>query len=97
MLTFVWHRTSIKTWLNTYETLSKMIVPRSSRKIAEDAEFGLFNVTVFRKYKNDFLQKARENKYVVREFQWDDQLAERQAEDLEDAAAAEKELWVRKN
>lgn len=72
-----------------------MVVPRSSRKIAEDDEFGLFNVAIFRKYKNDFLQKARENKFVVREFQWDDQLAERQAEDLEDAAAAEKELWVR--
>ena len=41
-----------------------MVVPRSSRKLAEDDEFGLFNVTVFKKVKEEFVQKCRENKWV---------------------------------
>lgn len=71
-----------------------MVVPRSSRKIAADEEFALFNVTIFRKVKEEFLTKCRENKYVVRDFAWDDAIAERQHAELEEANVSEKELWT---
>ena len=33
-------------WLKTYETITDMIVPRSSKKIAADSEYVLYNITV---------------------------------------------------
>lgn len=87
-------KNNAKDWLAKYERLTSMVVPRSSRKLAADDEFALFNVTVFKKVKDEFLQKCRENKFQVREFQWDDEIVERQRQELEDAGTAEKELWT---
>lgn len=39
-----------------------MVVPRSSNKLAQDDEYALYNVTVFKKVRDEFVQKARENK-----------------------------------
>ncbi|KAK0546113.1 Vacuolar ATP synthase subunit C [Tilletia horrida] len=84
----------IKDWQTKYERLTPMVVPRSSRKITQDSEFALFNVTVFKKVKEDFIQKCRENKFQVREFQWDDNVVEKQKDELEQAGTSEKELWT---
>ncbi|XP_018429037.1 PREDICTED: V-type proton ATPase subunit C 2 [Nanorana parkeri] len=61
-------KSSYNAWQKTYELLSDMVVPRSTKLIAEDAEGGLFTVTLFRKVIDDFKMKARENKFMVREF-----------------------------
>ncbi|XP_075057537.1 V-type proton ATPase subunit C 2 [Mixophyes fleayi] len=61
-------KTSYSAWQKTYESLADMVVPRSTKMIAEDAEGGLFTVTLFRKVIEDFKTKARENKFIVREF-----------------------------
>jgi hypothetical protein len=37
----------------------------SLRLISEDAEYGLWTVTIFRKFSDDFRNTAREKKYVV--------------------------------
>ncbi|KAE8231661.1 hypothetical protein CF326_g3320 [Tilletia indica] len=84
----------IKDWQTKYERLTAMVVPRSSRKIAQDSEFALFNVTVFKKVKEDFISKSRENKFQVREFEWNDDIVEKQKDELEQASSAEKELWT---
>ncbi|KAL9939601.1 hypothetical protein V8E36_001418 [Tilletia maclaganii] len=84
----------IKDWQTKYERLTSMVVPRSSRKIAQDSEFALFNVTVFKKVKEEFISKSRENKFQVREFSWDDDIVEKQRDELEQASSAEKELWT---
>ena len=52
-------------WLNVYETLTQMVVPRSSQLIAEDDEYCLFTVTVFTRVIDEFTQKSREKRYVV--------------------------------
>lgn len=39
----------------------------------EDHDSGLFSVTLFRKAIDDFRHKARENKYTVRDFQYNEQ------------------------
>lgn len=60
-------------WNNNYEKLSDMIVPRSSIKITEDQDHGLFTVTVFNKVIDEFKQHARENKFIVRDFNYDEE------------------------
>jgi hypothetical protein len=40
------------------------------------------------------MQKCRENKYIVRDFVYSEEEIERQREELLDADATEKELWV---
>lgn len=42
-----------------------MVVPRSSTKLASDDEFVLFGVTIFRRVRDEFSQKCRENKWVM--------------------------------
>ncbi|MGH0120672.1 UNVERIFIED_CONTAM: hypothetical protein FKN15_035058 [Acipenser sinensis] len=49
------------TWQKTYESLSDLVVPRSTKKIMEDSEGGLFTVTLFKKAVDEFKAKAREN------------------------------------
>ncbi|XP_073481485.1 V-type proton ATPase subunit C 2 [Aquarana catesbeiana] len=61
-------KTSYGAWQKTYESLSDMVVPRSTKMIAEDGEGGLFTVTLFRKVIDEFKVKARENRFIVREF-----------------------------
>ncbi|KAG9494596.1 hypothetical protein GDO78_002106 [Eleutherodactylus coqui] len=61
-------KTGYAAWQKTYESLSTMVVPRSTKLIAEDTDGGLFTVTLFRKVIDEFKAKARENKFMVREF-----------------------------
>lgn len=50
-----------------------MIVPRSSSLITQDADFGLFNVTLFKKVVEEFKLHAREKKFIVREFTYNEE------------------------
>lgn len=87
-------KTHVKDWLGKYERLAPMVVPRSSTELAHDDEYALFNVTLFKKKQDEFMQKARENKFHVREFTWDPDLLARERAELEEAVATEKELWT---
>lgn len=73
-----------KDFLSTYETLTEWILPRSSKVIAEDLEYMLVTVTLFKKVVDDFKQKAREKRFTVREFEFTQQGA------ANDAAAKKK-------
>lgn len=57
-----------KDFLKTYETISPMVVPRSSVQVAQDEEYILFAVATFKKHSHDFLQKCRENKWTPRQY-----------------------------
>ncbi|KAI1288371.1 V-type proton ATPase subunit C [Halotydeus destructor] len=61
-----------KDWLLRYEQLAPMVVPRSSVMVTEDNDHGLFSVTVFNKVVDEFKQNARENKFIVREFNYNE-------------------------
>ncbi|XP_025783242.1 V-type proton ATPase subunit C 2 [Puma concolor] len=54
----------------------------ASLLIAEDNEGGLFTVTLFRKVIDDFKTKAKENKFTVREFYYDEKEIKREREEL---------------
>ncbi|CAF93730.1 unnamed protein product, partial [Tetraodon nigroviridis] len=66
-------RTAYAEWQKTYETLAEMVVPRSSDLLYEDSDSGLYSVTLFMKAVDDFKHKARENKFVVRDFQYNEE------------------------
>ncbi|KAI3613313.1 hypothetical protein CBS9595_004146 [Malassezia furfur] len=87
-------KTQKATWLDKYERLTPMVVPRSSSELAQDDEYALFNVTVFKKVEQEFVQKARENKFQVRDFTYDEEQLERERRELDEAGASEKELWT---
>lgn len=50
-----------------------MIVPRSSQFITQDGEYGLFSVTLFKKVVEEFKHHAREKKFVVRDFVYNEE------------------------
>ncbi|XP_026083634.1 V-type proton ATPase subunit C 1-A-like [Carassius auratus] len=66
-------KTNYNDWQRTYETLAEMVVPRSTNLLFEDQDSGLFTVTLFRKAIDDFRLKARENKFMLRDFQYNEE------------------------
>ncbi|KAF8895054.1 V-ATPase subunit C family protein [Gymnopilus junonius] len=83
-----------KEWNIKYERLTHMVVPRSSRLIAEDDEYSLFSVVVFRRVHDEFVQKCRENKFIVRDFVYSEEEVMKQRQEMQMAATTEKELWA---
>ncbi|RPB08355.1 vacuolar ATP synthase subunit C [Morchella conica CCBAS932] len=82
-----------KDWLRTYETLTPMVVPRSSKKIAEDNDYALFSVTLFKKHSAEFIIKARAARYTPREFQWREGAEEEDKREAMDVQANERRLY----
>uniref|UniRef100_A0A8C4ZK76 V-type proton ATPase subunit C n=1 Tax=Gadus morhua TaxID=8049 RepID=A0A8C4ZK76_GADMO len=82
-------------WQKTYETLSEMVVPRSTNLLFEDHDSGLFSVTLFRKAIDDFKHKARENKFTVRDFQYNDEEMKADKEELTRLSTDKKKQFVR--
>lgn len=64
-------KTQYKDWEGTYETLTDGVVPRSSKLVEADDEYGLWTVTCFRKTAEEFKQKAREARFTVRDWEYD--------------------------
>lgn len=56
-----------------YEKLTDMIVPRSTQMITSDGEFCLYTVTLFKKVADEFKLHAREKKFFVREFTYNEE------------------------
>ncbi|KAA6377409.1 MAG: V-type H+-transporting ATPase subunit C [Streblomastix strix] len=61
-------RTNRKEWEKTYEGLTEYVVPRSSRKLAEDDQSILYSVVLFKSVVDTYKSKVREMRYMVREF-----------------------------
>ncbi|VEL29078.1 unnamed protein product [Protopolystoma xenopodis] len=81
-LVVVVSKASYSDWKSKYETLTEMVVPRSSELVIalsliyEDQDNGLWTVTLFQKIVEDFKNRARENKFVVRDFTYDEKKIE---------------------
>ncbi|KAL7642174.1 UNVERIFIED_CONTAM: hypothetical protein RMT77_006735 [Armadillidium vulgare] len=60
-------------WQTKYERLTQMVVPRSSKLVYEDNDHGLFTVTLFNKVIDEYKLHARENKFVVRDFTYNEE------------------------
>lgn len=60
-------------WHKKYESLTEKVVPRSTKCVHEDGENMIMTVTLFRLVVDEYKNKCRENKFIVREFQWSDE------------------------
>ncbi|TRY88591.1 hypothetical protein DNTS_029994 [Danionella cerebrum] len=87
-------KTSYADWQRTYETLAEMVVPRSTNLLFEDQESGLFSVTLFRKAMDDFRHKARENKFTVRDFQYNEEEMKADKEEMTRLSTDKKKQFV---
>uniref|UniRef100_A0A8C6M4X7 V-type proton ATPase subunit C n=1 Tax=Nothobranchius furzeri TaxID=105023 RepID=A0A8C6M4X7_NOTFU len=87
-------KTGYPDWQKTYETLAEMVVPRSSKLVFEDNESGLFSVTLFRKAVDDFKHKARENKFTVRDFQYNEEEMKADKEEMARLSTDKKKQFV---
>lgn len=70
-----------------------MVVPRSANLVAEDDEFSLYAVTTFKKYSAEFTHKARENKWIPRDFKYTETGREEEAKEVERVGGDERKLW----
>lgn len=82
-----------KDFLRSYETLSPMVVPRSSTVIASDDEFTLYGVTTFKKHSTDFVHKCRENKWTPRDYKYVEGGDEKEREEVSRVGADAQRLW----
>ncbi|KAJ2852395.1 Vacuolar ATP synthase subunit C [Coemansia brasiliensis] len=85
-------RMLIRDWLNSYERLSSMVVPRSSCKLAEDSEYALFSVVVFKRVQDEFAAKARDARFIVRDFVYDEEALEQDRVHALEVVEQEEEL-----
>lgn len=72
----------IDEWFSCYESLCEYVVPRSSKKIVEDNDQVLVNVTLFQKVIDTFKLKCRDKKYLVREFKFDEEAIAKENEQM---------------
>uniref|UniRef100_A0A914NTJ6 V-type proton ATPase subunit C n=1 Tax=Meloidogyne incognita TaxID=6306 RepID=A0A914NTJ6_MELIC len=63
----------IKEWESSYFTFANMVVPGSAQKIVEDQEHALYTVTLFKKVIDEYRANCREQKFIVRDFVYDEQ------------------------
>jgi V-ATPase subunit C len=83
----------VKEFLKIYETIAPMVVPRSASLVASDDEFGLYAVTTFKKHGQEFAHKARENKWIPRDFKYTEGGREAEAREVERVNGDERKLW----
>jgi V-type H+-transporting ATPase subunit C len=81
-----------KDFLRSYETISPMVVPRSSIQVAQDDEYILFAVTTFKKHSSDFLQKCREQKWTPRQYKHVEGSMEEEQRELERVGKEERKV-----
>lgn len=86
---------SSKDFQEKYEKLTDMVVPRSGQKVAEDSEYELWSVTLFKRVADDFKNAAREFKFIVRDFVYDPELTAKSESEKKEMEADLKKQWSR--
>lgn len=66
-------KVAISEWNQGYEKLTDMIVPRSSQMVFQDSDQCLYTITLFKKVVEEFKLHAREKKFVVRDFTYNEE------------------------
>jgi len=84
---------SKKDFLKSYETLSPMVVPRSSIEVTHDEEFTLFTVTTFKKFSSEFQHKCREMKWTPRDYKYVAGGKEEERKEVEKISKDERKIW----
>lgn len=78
----------------SYETLCPNVVPASAGVLAQDSEYILYNVHLFKKNLPQFIAAAREHKYIPREFNYSEELIDQLKREHDSAASLEQSLRI---
>ena len=70
-----------------------MVVPRSASELAKDDEFTLLSVVTFKKHSADFTHKAREKRWIPRDFKYKEGGKEEEAREVGRLEKDEKKIW----
>lgn len=73
-------RNLVDNWLANYMKFSAMVVPNTSRLIEQQGEHMLFAVVVFRKFADEFKVNCIKNRFIVRNFVYNEETLEKRAE-----------------
>jgi len=82
-----------KEFLRSYETISPMVVPRSSVEVTHDDEYTLFAVTTFKKHSAEFQHKCREMKWTPRDYKYVEGGKEEERKEVERVSKDERKIW----
>jgi len=82
-----------KEFLKSYETISPMVVPRSSIEVTHDDEFTLFAVTTFKKHSAEFQHKCREMRWTPRDYKYVEGGKEEEQKEVERVNRDERKIW----
>jgi V-type H+-transporting ATPase subunit C len=82
-----------KDFIRSYETLSPMVVPRSSIEVTHDDDFTLFAVTTFKKHSAEFQHKCREQKWTPRDYKYIEGGKEEERKEIERVSNDERKIW----
>lgn len=63
----------VNDWNINYEKITDMIVPRSTQLVHQDGDYALYTVSLFKKVVEEFKLHARERKFVVRDFVYNEE------------------------
>ena len=85
--------TLVKDFFKTYESLTDMVVPRSAQEISKDDEFILYAVTTFKKFSGEFIHKAREKRWIPRDFKYKEGGKEEERKEVENLEKEERKVW----
>ncbi|KAE9974894.1 hypothetical protein EG328_003561 [Venturia inaequalis] len=85
--------TIVKDFYKTYESLSDMVVPRSAQELAKDDEFTLFGVVSFKKVSAEFVHKAREARWIPRDYKYVEGGKEQEAKEVDSLSKEERKVW----
>ncbi|KAK0428256.1 hypothetical protein QR680_010697 [Steinernema hermaphroditum] len=69
-------RTEKRLWMSSYATFSSFVVPFSSKLIADEADYCLFSVTLFKKVIQEFKARCDSHRFIVRDFVYDESVLE---------------------
>jgi V-type H+-transporting ATPase subunit C len=86
-------KNQVKDYLQSYESLCPMVVPRSSQELAKDDEFSLFAVTVFKKHSAEFVHKVREKRWTPREWKFTEGGREAEEREQQKLEKDERRVW----
>ncbi|KAI9804273.1 MAG: Vacuolar ATP synthase subunit C [Piccolia ochrophora] len=82
-----------KEFLQGYETIAPMVVPRSSVRVSADKEFTLFAVTTFKKHSQEFVHKCREHKWTPRDYKYVEGGKEEEQKEVDKVSGDERKIW----
>lgn len=86
-------KNQVRDYLQSYESLCPMVVPRSSQELAKDDEFSLFAVTVFKKHSAEFVHKVRERRWTPREWKFTEGGREAEEREQKKLENDERRVW----